>query len=238
SFLLSFREEESNKRKESGGDRRTPKSKGATQGHGLLFAIIPTTAIGAPLALLAMLFPAVLAGMKDVMRRWKVLLAVVTLTSTLLAVYLPFFNRIQDSWWGNITTFWLVVTAITLVGAFWAWRRHLMTAPSEDTTDPPRRAEKWALGVLGVLGLVGAVVMWFLHQPFEVGTEDPAWRYLALTCAGFWAGGLYLMLLRFTAHRRPAGHRVMPTEGVVLWAMVCACLLLTTSRPRSVAGET
>ena len=45
------------------------------------------------------------------------------ITSTLLAVYLPFFNRIQDSWWGKVSTFWLVVTAITLVGAVWAWRR-------------------------------------------------------------------------------------------------------------------
>ncbi|MBI1916674.1 MAG: PQQ-binding-like beta-propeller repeat protein [Planctomycetes bacterium] len=210
----------------------------ASGGRGPLFAVMPTAVIGAPLALLAMLFPAVMAGMKDVMRRWKVLLAVVSLTSTLLAVYLPFFTRIRDSWWGRVSTFWLVVTAITLVGAFWAWRRNLMTAPSEDTTGPPRRGEKWALGVLGGLGLVAAVAMWFLHEPFTLGTENPAWRYLALACAGFWVGGLYVVLLQLTAHRRAVGHPVLPTEGVILWTMVGACVLLTTGRPRSVSADT
>jgi outer membrane protein assembly factor BamB len=221
-----------------GPEVKPSSEKGSAGGGGPLFAVMPTAVIGAPLALLAMIFPAVLASMKDVMRRWKALLVVVSLTSTLLAVYLPFFNRIQDRWWGNVRVFWLVVSAVTLIGALWAWRRHLVTIRSDENTGLPPQAEKWALGVLGLLGLLGAVGMWFLYTPFEVGTEDPAWRYLALACAGFWVGGFYVALLHFTSRQRPASRPVMPTEGVVLWAMVCACVLLTTGRPNTVAGET
>jgi outer membrane protein assembly factor BamB len=224
---------EVSEQKPSGEGRQ---SSGGTSGP--LFAVIPSAAIGAPLALLAMLFPAVMAGMKDVVRRWKVLLAVVSLTSTLLAVYLWYFNSIQDYWWGKPNTFWLVVTAVTLLGAFWAWRRHVTMAPSEEWSGPPRRAEKWALGVLGGISLIAAVAMWFLYEPFKLGTEDAAWRYLALACAGFWVGGLYVVLLQLTAHRRPADRPVMPTEGVVLWTMVAACVLMTTGRSRSVSAET
>ncbi|MGH7222994.1 MAG: PQQ-binding-like beta-propeller repeat protein, partial [Gemmataceae bacterium] len=96
-----------------------------TYGGGTLFAVIPTVLVGGPLAILAMLFPAVFGGLILVMRRWMVALSVLSLNSTLYALQNWYGHRLAGSWWGTPLALWLTMTLVTLFGILWAWRRHV-----------------------------------------------------------------------------------------------------------------
>jgi outer membrane protein assembly factor BamB len=89
------------------------------------FAVIPTVVLGAPLALLALLFPAVLGGLILVLRRWAAALTVLSANSTLFVAQTWFAPRLLLSWWGTPLALWLAMTVVTLLGVLWAWRRHV-----------------------------------------------------------------------------------------------------------------
>jgi outer membrane protein assembly factor BamB len=110
--------------------------------NGPPLAVIPTVLVGGPLAILAMLFPAVFGGLMLVMRRWMVGLCVVSLNSTLYLAQGWFASRLVSSWWGTPLALWLTMSAVTLLGILWAWHRHaaLLAAPppagaGEETTN-------------------------------------------------------------------------------------------------------
>src|SRR5262245_1398019 len=113
-----------------------------------LFAVIPTAVVGAPLAILGMFFPALFGGLMIVLRRWKVLLAVVSINSTLFLLHTWFDQSIQDYWWGSRSFLWTVLTAIALIGAVWAWRRSLLSRSTNVADQLPTKVEMWALGIL------------------------------------------------------------------------------------------
>jgi outer membrane protein assembly factor BamB len=91
------------------------------------FAVIPTIGIGGPLAILAMLFPAVFGGALVVFRNWVALLTVASINSTLLVVYLWFGRSLGVSWLGTPQGLWFAMLLVTLAGTLWAWRRQLHT---------------------------------------------------------------------------------------------------------------
>ena len=199
------------------------KSGAAAPGRGSLFAVIPTVGIGAPLAMLAMLFPTVFGGLLVLFRRWVGLLMVVGTDSTLFMLYAWQRPRVGGFWWGTPGAFWTVITAVTLLGALWAWRRHLRSLQAGASAEEiPARTEMWTLIVLSAAGLGG--VLWYVFR-LTPSLTNTGWKVLLLLSAGFWAGTLYAVTVRLRAAQ---GKRALPTEGVILWTMVAACAFLTT----------
>jgi outer membrane protein assembly factor BamB len=103
------------------------------------FAVIPTVVIGPVLMALAALFPAVFGGLTLVFRRWTAALAVASLNSTLYLAWDWANAYLVGSWWGTPPALWLTMTAVTLLGTLWAWRRHagrLTAAPQSGPATP------------------------------------------------------------------------------------------------------
>jgi outer membrane protein assembly factor BamB len=119
------------KEKQTGGA-----SFGVTSGP--VFGVIPMLVVG-PLALLAMLFPAVFGGLTLVLRRWTTALTVLSVNSTLLFLQNIFDAYLINSWLGTATALWLVMSLVTLAGTLLAWRKHaarLAAAFSVPTPEP------------------------------------------------------------------------------------------------------
>src|SRR5262245_15190139 len=110
----------------SGGGRTLHREALAMQGlvpQGSAFAVIPTFVSAGPLALLALLFPAVFAGLAVRLRRWLALLSVASLGSTLYLLRAWFQGPLRDSWWGSPAALWYTLALIALAGALWSGRR-------------------------------------------------------------------------------------------------------------------
>lgn len=195
---------------------------GAVRRSGPLFGVIPTVGLGAPLAVLAMLFPTVFGGVMLLLRRWKALLAVVCTNSTLFTLHFMLKPHVRGAWWNTSGALWTAMTAVTLLGSIWAWRRERL-APQEAGAGLPTRAERWVLGVLSLAGLAGVLAYLTWSSP---SLYDPGWKLLLVISAGFWAGTLYALALTLRGPGRTG--RPLPTEGVILWVMVGACAFLTT----------
>ncbi|HWG43059.1 MAG TPA: PQQ-binding-like beta-propeller repeat protein, partial [Gemmataceae bacterium] len=218
---------------------------GKRMADGPLFAVIPTVLVGGPLAILAMLFPAVFGGLILVLRRWMVALSVLSLNSTLYVLYDWCGRWLAGSWWGTPLALWLVMTIITLVGLLWAWRRHVSairhplsairpneqpTANSEQRTadsgkpiaesgsERPGRVELITLGVLSVVCL--ATVAFSL--PHSLAQLDLWGKILLMFSAGLWMATLHAFYRRWMAGRSNGGHPGLPGEGVLLWTMLLA----------------
>jgi outer membrane protein assembly factor BamB len=87
-----------------------------------LTAVIPTIIVYGPLALLAMLFPVLFAGLALWLRRWLVLFVIASLDSMLFLVRAWVGPR-QDSWWGSQMAWWGLLAATGLAGFAWSWVR-------------------------------------------------------------------------------------------------------------------
>ncbi|HEY7315519.1 MAG TPA: PQQ-binding-like beta-propeller repeat protein [Gemmataceae bacterium] len=99
-----------------------------------MFAVIPTVLVGGPLAILAILFPAVFGGLMLVLRRWMAALSVLSLNSTLYALYAWCGRWLAGSWWGSPLALWLTMMVVNLLGILWAWRRHVAFVAAESGT--------------------------------------------------------------------------------------------------------
>jgi outer membrane protein assembly factor BamB len=210
-----------------------------------LFAVIPSVAIGGVLSLLAMLFPAVFGGLTGQLKRWLAFISVASLNSTLVWLHDWFAPELQGNWWGTQTALWLTMTAITAAGVLWAWRRHLrelsdnghpkssgLDGASGPRTDIPTRYEQVLLLILSGIGIVLVLVFSLLHKPLLA----LPWSCVLVLWVGIWIGTLYVVLVRRRASR-PRLQPALSSEGVVLWAMVPACLALGCSvTPIATAG--
>jgi outer membrane protein assembly factor BamB len=209
---------------------------------GPVFAVIPTVLVGGPLAILALMFPAVFGGLTLFLRRWLVVLTVVSLNSTLWVVHGWLAPALQGTWWGSPLALWVGMTLIALAGLVWAWRRQLSSLPAEQKQGSdalpahlPRRGDAIALGVLSLAGL--AMVVGCLLA--RVALLDEGWiKPVLVLWIGVWAGTLYTLQVR---RRTPERARTaLPAEGVMLAAMVFACAglgLTTLPLARAAAGE-
>jgi outer membrane protein assembly factor BamB len=174
------------------------------------FAVIPTFVLVGPLALLASIFG--FGGLALLLRRWLVLLSVACTLSTLYLAHAWFRGSLKDSWWGSQTALWVAAAVVTLLGAAWSWRRYRAAVRAgRGETLQPRRGERFVLGLLSMTGL--AVVCWTLAQ--GVLLVSP-WRELLPVWVVAWTGSLCLVRWRQGNPR--------PTEGIMLGALVCACL--------------
>ncbi len=183
---------------------------------GPLLAVIPTFALVGPLALLAALFPAVFGGLMLVLRRWVVLLSVASLDSTIFFLHNWFQGSIQDFWWGTPLGLWSVLTAVTLAGAVWSWRRYRGSPPAaREAALRPQRSEQVILVGGSLVGLVVVLVCFW-----RGALGRPPWRELLVLWTVTWVGALYVVYLRLRSTGRRA---LLPAEEVMLWALVFAC---------------
>jgi outer membrane protein assembly factor BamB len=188
------------------------KKSGAPRVAGPPFAVIPTVLVGGPLAILAMLFPAVFGGLILVLRRWMAALTVLSVNSTLYLAHQSWFApRLLSSWWGTAAALWLSMTVVTLLGVLWAWHRHA----ARPTAEAPRRAEVVTLMVLSLFSLAAAAY-WLPHAPARLGLWD---RTLVMFAGGLWAATLHALYRRWLVLLPRPG---VPGEGVMLWAMLLA----------------
>jgi outer membrane protein assembly factor BamB len=113
---------------------------------GPVLAVIPTFVIFGPLALLASLG---LGAVGLFLRRWRVLLLVVSFSSTLYILHAVFRGYLQESWWGTKSALWLAITTVCLLGATWSWRKRRAAASEEKAKESRSRpADFIALCVL------------------------------------------------------------------------------------------
>ena len=96
-----------------------------TVARGPVFGVIPMLVVG-PLALLAMLFPAVFGGLMLVLKRWTTALAVLSINSILLFLQETFRDYLVSTWAWSATpaALWLAMALVTVGGLLWAWRKH------------------------------------------------------------------------------------------------------------------
>ena len=178
--------------------------------------VIPAVLVGGPLAMLALLFPAVFAGWQ----RWLVLLATVGTSSTVLFLHWWFAESLARTWIGSPVAVWLQLTLIHLAGLAAAWSRHQQRVQAGQAPLLPGLVE---LALLGGLSAVGLAALAVLIGVFKVKPASADWWPLpafvaALTLAAAWGASLRLR-----------GPRLMPAascESVVLLALVGVSLLV------------
>jgi outer membrane protein assembly factor BamB len=173
--------------------------------------------VGGPLAMLAMLFPAVFAGW----RRWLVLLSTVGTTSTLFTLQWLFLIPLSGSWWGTAMALWVLTTAVTLQGVYWAWNRHLRRVTQGEAPMAPGNLEVAVLLTLGALVLASFIIVKGVFKQ-QMAIEQ-WWPVFAFGIA-LWLGVLYVLGVR--TFRRPRQTPAVATEVVILTGLVLANVLL------------
>jgi outer membrane protein assembly factor BamB len=160
-----------------------------------LFGVIPTVAIGGPLAILSMLFPTLFGKPKEIMYRYMALLTVVTINSTAYILQAFFENSISQYWWGSPFAVWTFMAVVTLLGMIWAWRRHtgiVATAESQ----MPARGEVIGFQVLSLIGLALAPYLLGRGLLFKEGGRE-----VIMVCSVVWSGTLGILYLRWVMTR-------------------------------------
>ncbi|MBY0527239.1 MAG: PQQ-binding-like beta-propeller repeat protein [Gemmataceae bacterium] len=214
-----------------GPELKDDKKSGMRRGSGPVFAVIPTVAIGGPLAILAVLFPSLFGSPKDIFRRYSALLTVISINSLAYMLHLGlhtyFAQEIQGSWWASQPALWVFMAVVTLVGTYWAWRRYC-TAVKAGQGDGlvPRRGEWLIFQILSYAGLLVAAYALGTGKFFD--TREP-WLEMVAMWTTIWAGTLGIQYLRSTARRNPGTRPNIPLEGVMLGALALACILMVTA---------
>jgi outer membrane protein assembly factor BamB len=167
------------------------------------FAVIPSVIIGGPLAILAMIFPAWFGGW----RRWLALIGALCTASTVVFVYWMWGHRFATSVWGSDLAQWLMITAIVILSAAWAWQRHVRRLRTGEAPPVPSRAEFVVLAVLALVAFGTLGVCWKL----DVKLTSPSWLLLAPM------GIAAVVGMAFVALARRGPRQETPWEELDLW---------------------
>lgn len=201
-----------------------PKEKGARVSSGPIFAVIPTVAIGGPLAILAMLFPTLFGKPKDLLRRWMVFFTVASVTSLIYLLHSWLEGSIKDYWFGSQPALWCIMTLVTLVGLVWSWQRNKTAVLEGQIEEAPPRGEAIVLRILSLTGLI--------LVPYCFGRGillDAPWKELLVMWIVVWAGTLYLLYRPFADSRWPGYKPMLTMETSMLGALAFACVVLGAS---------
>ncbi|MFN4260060.1 MAG: PQQ-binding-like beta-propeller repeat protein [Gemmataceae bacterium] len=187
-----------------------------------LFGVIPTLGVGAPLAVLALLFPSLFGGVFVLFRRWLAFFTVISVNGTLLFGYLWFGYVLGNSWWGTLSAVWLVCSLITLLGIMWTWRRHLTISDAVPSGERAEHIVLWLLSLSCGLALMGYS---YLRAP---ALTDLMYSFLWVFSAGVWSATLYQLYRWLLARRFFAATVPLPTEGVVLLTALGGFIIVGT----------
>jgi outer membrane protein assembly factor BamB len=194
---------------------------GALRLHGgPVFAVIPSVLVGGPLAVLSMLFPTLFGGW----RRWLALISVVCTTSTVYLLQWWFGPALAGTIWATPQLLWIMLTIITLIGAFWAWQRYVRQVESGTVNGVPSGVETGILLFLSVVGLAALGYCWKSGDTLL----SPAWMQVLVVCTGAWVATGYVFWARMrTARQAPA----LATEVVMLFVMALTSTVLMAGQP-------
>lgn len=228
---------------------REKQSKNDGGSGGPVFAVIPTVLVGGPLAVLAMLFPAVFGGLILVLRRWMVALSVLSLNSTLYVAQDWCRRWLAGSWLGTPLALWLTMCVVTLLGILWAWRRHIAFLQGEaaketiltptplvtshpgstnivaaPTTQPVARTARSGLSQLVTLSVLSVLCLASLplvlpHEPAQFALGD---KMLLMFSVGLWATTLHAIVRCCIDESKRANSPGLPGEGILLCSMLLA----------------
>ena len=188
----------------------------APGGGGPLFGVIPTLGIGAPLMILAMLFPTVFGGVFVLFRQWMAFITVVSINSTIMLLHwwlAPIYLR--GTYWSSDAALWFVMSLVAASCTMWAWRRHLDQLSSGEP-EASQRMELLLLGVVTLSCLGTALGMWIYAQP---PWNDAGWALTVVLAVAVLAGAVYRV---YQALKSESLFDAPPltTEGVILGTML------------------
>jgi len=188
---------------------------------GPLFGVIPSVLVGGPLAVLAMLFPALFGGLILVLRRWAVALSVISLNSTLYLAQGWFGSSLRGTRWGSPAALWLTMAAITALGILWAWRRHLKLVAASTSEEPAGELvapRLWEVAVLLLLSLGWGIGTYLWMRSTRLDRLDLGDKTWLMFGVGICVATLYALVAHWRGDRAVRGG--VPPEGVLLWAML------------------
>jgi len=201
------------------GPEYAPKKTGLrfpTTGGGSLFAVIPTVGIGAPLMILALLFPTVFGGVFVLFRQWLAFITVISINSTLMILHMWLgMAYLRGTWWANPDALWYAMTLVAFACTLWAWRRQLDLLASGEP-DVSTKTELLVLTLVTACCLAAAVATYVIAHP---GWRDATWAITLVMSAGITAGLLYRL---FNALKGQSLFAAPPitTEGVIVGVML------------------
>jgi hypothetical protein len=173
-------------------------------------ALIPTIVLLTPLALLGLLFLALLSRPASLLRRWRPLLVVVTVQTGIYVAYFAVREQYKDFWWVKPLPVWTALTALGFGGAAWTWFARGTTAK------PAPLGEQIALALLSLAGL-------FVVLP-SARNGGPVWHPSLVIWVPVWVGSVYLLYLQWRSRRGGAQAKV-PSQFVVLGTLALACCI-------------
>ena len=182
---------------------------------GPLFGVIPTLGVGAPLAILAILFPTVFGGVFVLFRQWLAFITAISFNSTLVLLAAWLGPKYRGEWWSSDSALWIVMTAITFACLVWAWRRHLDALAAGDA-EAPRKTELLILAIMTASCAGTVAVLWFTTK--KISWADAGWTLTVVLTISVLAGTCY-RIYQAVKSPRLFGSPPLTTEGIILGAM-------------------
>jgi outer membrane protein assembly factor BamB len=183
-----------------------------------LFAVIPTFVLAGPLALLALVFPAFFAGLALLLRRWVVLLTVLSVNSSLLIAHAWYGGHAEGAWWGTPQALWAVMATAALAGAIVSFvnaRRRTAAAPAAPSALP---VEAIVLAGLAAGFVVAATISGPRSAPELVWMFEAAERGMILSSPRVAGNHVYVTAAHSTTERQfGAVYCLDRATGKALW---------------------
>ena len=190
-----------------------------------------TPVVVAPLAVLAMIFPAVFSGPLRALRPWWVFFNVCTVSTALYAARFTFLGvkrRLSqsDTWWASPLAFWLALALIAAAAAVWVWRRQRAANPA---TPRPGVREQVVLGLVSLIGL--ALV------GYNLWDGGPLPSPVLLICTVPLVGWGYASYLHWRSSRHPEAKPMIPTQGLMLITLALAYVFIAVATLHGLGNE-
>jgi outer membrane protein assembly factor BamB len=206
---------------------------GVSPRGGPLFGVIPTLGVGAPLFVLAALFPAVFGGVLLLFRQWVAFITVFSFNSTILLVHWFVMDNwpwlLRDSWFGTEAGLWFLMTTVALACTIWAWQRQVtrQTAGNLELDAPPRTelTVLWSLaGAFVLASVLTPLLSWLLTAHYDLRSDLASISMMVLTL-GVLAGAAYRTGRAYLTPDAP-----LATEGVMIAVILFGQLGYTVYR--------
>ncbi len=188
----------------------------------LVFGVIPTLFVAGPLAIFAVLFPALAAAVMLLFRRWSSAFVVLSLNSSLVFVHSWFHASLRGHWWSSSLFLWTLIGVISLLGMIRSLRR--AKTPNPVVAQQASRGEWIMICVLSFITLGGVAYCVI----YDKSLLDMQQRALLVMSVGTWICLAY-MLFASPRPTKTSWTIALCPEIVMLGAIGLASISLTLS---------